>query len=296
MFVVWLWIKEAFIGLFRNMRWNMTAIFLSTVCLFLFAASFVVGMNANYFAKLLDEKIEVKIYLLETVTDYEKIEADIKKLDNVKTVKFISKEEALRDMKKDLGEDGDMLDALDKNPLAASFVVKLHDPSKLQMFVSQVEKMNVSEYTSYGKGFVEKILLSAKAISKGGYILTLFGIVFTVFVVFTAIQNNIARRKEEIRIKQLIGAGPLTVRVPFVLEAILLTGISSGIVYGVFYYGLPKTMTSIMGSIKEAIPNFRFLDPYEMVDELFVPLFVLSLLIGFVGSTLSTYRNIKKSG
>lgn len=290
MFVIWLWIKEAFLGLFRNMRWNMTAIFLSTVCLFVFAASFVLGMNANYFAKLLDEKIEIKVYLLDSVTNYEELEKKISEKGNVKSVEFVSKEEALGDMKNDLGEDADMLDALDKNPLPASFVVKLHDPSKLDVFIQDINKMGIAEYTSYGKGFVEKILASAKSLSKAGYILTLFGIIFTIFVVFTAIQNNIARRKNEIRIKQLIGASSMTVRIPFILEAMFLTGISSMIVFCLFYYGFPKTMENI----KEAIPYFNFLNPEQVVHALFMPLIGLSLAIGFIGSSLSTYRNIKK--
>lgn len=290
MFVVWLWIKEAFLGLFRNIRWNMTAVFLSTLCLFLFSASYILGLNASYFASMLDDKIEVKVYLLDSITNYDEVEKQLSEKKNVQSVTFVSKDQALEKAKNEFGEDADIFDALDENPLPASFVVKLKDTSKINAFVSDVEKMKIAEQTEYGKGFVEKILVSAKSISKAGYILTVFGILFTIFIVFSAIQNNILRRRNEIRIKQLIGASNVTVRIPFIIEAIFLTLLSSGVVYGVFYYGLPK----MMAMIKEGIPYINLMDASVMLDQLSLPLFILAVGIGFAGSVLSTYRNIKQ--
>lgn len=290
MFVVWLWIKEAFFGLFRNIRWNLSAVFLSTACLFLFALSFTLGLNADHFAEMLDDKIEVKVYLLEEVTNYTEVEEKIKNLGNIESIEFVSKDAALENAKKEFGDDADIFDALDRNPLPASYVIKLKDTTKIEEFVTKIDNLKVAEQTEYGQGFVQKILVSAKTISKVGYGLTIFGVVFTLFVVFAAIQNNIMRRKNEIRIKQLVGASNLTIKIPFVLEAIILMLISSLIVYFAFYFGMPE----LMKMIKESIPYFDLVDTKTVLNKLAGPLLLLAVVIGFIGSSLSTYRNIKK--
>jgi cell division protein FtsX len=109
-------------------------------------------------------------------------------------------------------------------------------------------------------------------------------------VVFSSIQNNIYQRKNEIRIKQLIGAGFLTIRIPFILEALILMIISSSIVFVSFYFGFPKLMTMI----HDSVPYFTFLEPQTVLKKLWIPLGLLALVVGFVGSSLSTYRNINK--
>jgi cell division transport system permease protein len=290
MFVGWLWLKEAFLGLIRNKRWNMTAIFITTSCLFLFGASFVVGLNAKHFAKWFNGKIEIRVDLLESAKNYNEIQTSLEQLPNVKSVKFVSKEEGLKGFKKELGEDADMLDALDKNPLAARFVVKVKNTNNIQQTVNEINKMKIAESVQYGKNFVEKILVSAKALSKFGYICTAVGAIITMIVVFSSIQNNIYQRKNEIRIKQLIGAGFLTIRIPFILEALILMIISSSIVFVSFYFGFPKLMTMI----HDSVPYFTFLEPQTVLKKLWIPLGLLALVVGFVGSSLSTYRNINK--
>lgn len=290
MFVGWLWLKEAFLGLMRNKRWNLTAIFITTSCLFLFSTSFAVGLNAKHFAKSFDQKIEIRIDLKESAKDYSRIQRSLEEMPNVKSVEFVSKSEGLKSFKKELGKDADMLDELGKNPLAARFVVKVKDTSHIQQTVDAINKMKIAESVQYGKNFVEKILVSAKAISKFGYICTAVGAIITIIVVFSSIQNNIYQRKNEIRIKQLIGAGYLTIRIPFILEALILMCVSSGIVYLTFYYGFAKLMEKIHSSI----PFFTFLDPNTVLQQLWIPLGGLALVVGFVGSALSTYRNINK--
>jgi len=289
-FVGWLWLKEAFLGLMRNKRWNLTAIFITTSCLFLFSTSFAVGLNAKHFAKSFDQKIEIRIDLKESAKDYSRIQRSLEEMPNVKSVEFVSKSEGLKSFKKELGKDADMLDELGKNPLAARFVVKVKDTSRIQQTVDAINKMKIAESVQYGKNFVEKILVSAKAISKFGYICTAVGAIITIIVVFSSIQNNIYQRKNEIRIKQLIGAGYLTIRIPFILEALILMCVSSGIVYLAFYYGFARLMEKIHSSI----PFFTFLDPNTVLQQLWIPLGGLALVVGFVGSALSTYRNINK--
>jgi len=290
MFVGWLWLKEAFLGLMRNKRWNITAIFITTTCLFLFSTSFAVGLNAKHFAKSFDQKIEIRVDVKESAKDYKRIQQSLESIPNIKSVKFISKEEGLQSFKKELGKDADMLDEVGKNPLAARFVVKVKNTSKIQQTVDAINNLHVAENVQYGKNFVEKILVSAKAISKFGYICTAVGAIITIIVVFSSIQNNIYQRKNEIRIKQLIGAGFLTIRIPFILEALILMCVSSAIVYGTFYYGFP----TLMEKIHDSIPFFTFLDPMIVLEQLWIPLGGLAIVVGLVGSTLSTYRNINK--
>lgn len=290
MFLPWLWVKEAFFGLFRNFKWNFSVLFSTVICLFLFAGCFSFILNAKYMAENVNGKVEIKIHLLDEQIKYSEIEEKIKSLGNVKEIRFISKDEAKEKAKKELGENGDLFDVVETNPLPASFVVKLKDNSKIESFVKDVKGLKIAEKIQYGEGFVQKIIDSTGLMIKFAYVIIATFAIVVVMVIFAAIKNNISIRMNEIRIKQLIGASDITIRIPFILESVFLTLLSGAIVYYTMYFAYP----SLVGGAEEIIPYVSFLEPDILIKEMLWPLFALALITGLMGSLFSTYRNIKK--
>lgn len=290
MFVFRLWVKEAFVGLWRNLWWSMSAIFLAVLCLLMFAASYASGMNAEHLAGFLDEKLEIKAFILDSETNYDEMEQEITSWEEVKTVEFESKETALDKLKTDMGEDADILEALDTNPLPASFIVKIHTPEEVSTVVERLNGLGSMEEVKYGEEHIEKMLTATEFLRNAGIILTALAAVFTIFVVISVIRLNIIQRKNEIRVKQLIGASMFTIRFPFVLEALVLTVSSSVIVYYLFSYGYQK----LIDSIKSAVPYAPILDAQPITQEIVLPLIGLAIIIAVVGSIFSVRRFLKK--
>ena len=266
------------------------AIFLSVSCLLFFSVSYIAGLNVKNFAGAVEQKIEIRVDLLDTSTNYGEMETQIKAISGVRTVQFVSKEEAMAKMETDMGKDADVLSVLDSNPFPARYVIQVTAPAVLNSVVGQIEEMKISENVEYGEEYVSKMLSMTKIIRNIGVIGTILSAIFTVFVVISTIRINIVQRRNEIRVKQLVGAGMATIRFPFVLEALILTCLSGTIVYMIFYFGYQR----MLDFIKTTIPYVPFIEAATVNSELLLPLAALSVAIGFVGSFVSIKKFVKK--
>lgn len=287
-----LWIKEAFIGFFRNLGWNIAALFLSVFCLLGFCVSFIAGENADHLAKILGDKVEIQVDILETVEvlEHQSIMKKIETLSEVKEVTYISKEDMYEKVRVEMGEDADILEVLDANPFTARMIVKMDKPEQVELVAKEIESWNITSNIQFGEGYVERLLSITEAISKVGYLVTIIVGLATIYIVSSVIKFNIDQRKAEIKVKQLTGTGMFTIRFPFILEAMMITGLSSIIVYATFYFGYEK----LMDNIRETVPYMPILEANIIIDSVSSWLFILAIAIGVIGSLLSTTRNLEK--
>lgn len=285
-----LWLGDTAKGLMRNFWGNMTAVLLTIACLTLFSLSFVAGLNAKNFANVLNDKIEIRVDVKKSVTDYQKTKRELAEIYEVAEVRFVSKEEAFKMMEKDMGDDAEVLHALEENPFPARFVIKVKNPSDIQDVVEKIKEMDIADNMQYGKEYVQDLIAFTKTIQRIGYLVTIAAAIFTIYIVANVMKYNIDKRKDELRIKRLTGADMLTIRLPFILEALILTAFSSLIVYQLFSWGYGK----IESMIKETIMYAPLLTKADVSHELLYPLFGIALAIGLIGSVISTQRFIAK--
>lgn len=291
MYVFLLWIKEFGKGVIRNFGWTLMAVFLSVACLLSFALSYVSGMNAKYFANKLEEKIEINVDLKETETDYTSIRNRLEGLKDVKEVGFVSKEEAYTKTKERLGKNSDLLTALDVNPFPARFVVKLEKADRVEQIADTITGWKIAESVEYGESFVKKMMYLTEFTRNAGVVFTIIASIFSVLVLMSTIRINIVQRKQEIRVKQVVGASYFTIRFPFILEAMFITFLSAGIVYLLIYFGYEK----IVDVIQSAIPYGEFVSISAIGKELILPLALMAFGIALVGSTFSVKRFLKRT-
>jgi len=280
--IVMLWLGDTLKGLIRNFWGNITAVLLTIACLTLFSLSFVAGLNAKNFANVLNDKIEISVDLKSSVTDYQKTKRQLAEIYEVAEVRYVSKDEAFKTMEKDMGDNAEVLHALGENPFPARFIVKVKDPKNIEDVVKKIEKMDIADKMQYGKEYVQDLIAFTKTVQKVGYLVTIAAAIFTIYIVANVMKYNIDKRKDELRIKRLTGAGMLTIRLPFILEALILTACSSLIVYQLFSWGYGK----IEMMIRKTIMYAPLLSKVDVLHELFYPLIGITLAIGFIGSII----------
>lgn len=290
MFIVFTWLKESIKSLFRNLWWNSMVVFLSTLCLLFFAVSFVAGMTMENLANQLDNKVEVKMDLLDSVANYEEIQTQLEEMPQTKEVVFVSKQEAYTIMQKEMGEDAEVLEILEENPFPARFVVKLHNPEQVEDFVKEIKTYNITESIQYGEGHINKLLDMTRILRNIGFIGAIIGTIMAIAIVMSVIKINVTQRRKEIEIKELVGASMLTIRVPFILEAVILTGLSSLLIYIAFFFGYQF----LIEKIATFVPNGYLISLDEVLSSMFLPLISLGIGIGAIGGFFSTNKMIKR--
>lgn len=245
--------------------------------------------NVNLFARKLPERFFIVAYLKEGLTEKEtqSIVGLIKGRGSTDRVKYISKSEALKELKTSLKDADYILEGLDENPLPASIEIRLKKeavgPESVKSFAEAVRKIEGIDDVQYG----EKFLLSLHSIKTGmetiGLILTVVMISGIVFICYSTVKILFYRRKEEIETLKLLGATRGFIRTPFVIEGGVIGaigGIIGAAIAAAFYF-------SVFYKLSATVPIIRAV---VFPAELFLSLPAAGLFLGITGSLIAMGR------
>ena len=222
--------KEGARSVWVNRLMSVASIGVLTACMLLIGGSVLISLNINNVVGYVEDQNEVVAFVHDSMddTDTKEIEADIKALDNVSSVRFISKEQALQDQKEKMGEAGMLLDGLeDDNPLPASFVIKVKDLEQLGETTAALNAMPGIEKVNAPTDIAET-LVSVKhivAVAGMGIVGMLVGV--SLIIIANTIKITVFNRRKEISIMKYVGARDSFIRLPFVVEGLILGVVSA---------------------------------------------------------------------
>jgi len=291
-------LKESGSSMKRNMALTAAAVMVTSLSLLILG---VVGMSVhagNGLATSMKERVdEVRVFLKDNVTVAERssMQSFIQKMPEVKSVKYISKEDALAEFKTMYKDEKSLLDEIEGNPLPAEFKVRMTDPKYNNTVAQRIESRPEVSVDETGKkeiknprDVVNKVLRITGAIQKFGLVIVVaFGLVAVALVSIT-IRMAIYSRRTEIGIMKLVGATNWFIRWPFMME---------GVVEGFF--------GAIVGIIVALLVHAWFIAKLEAAAEgtnlvaggylvlLSFVLVAIGIVIGAVGSALALRRFIE---
>lgn len=243
--------------------------------------------NLNEFVK---SNMQIKVYLEKGVTSdgVEELESQIWKYSEVKNLKYIPKEIALKQMSQSIGIDLDYSD----NPLPDVIMVVLNDDINLEKIREKlIKEPGVAEVETKGE-FIKKIVKFAKSINS----LMLYMYIIISLPIFVLIYNlvhlTIIYRKEDIEIMALVGASRSYIKIPFILEGIFnvfLASIASVLIFIPIYTFLKKEMET-------ALPILNIASLRDIFPSILIFVFVFGVLITTIASYLSIKRYLKVYG
>lgn len=251
--------------------------------------NFGLSQVLNYF----ETKPEITLFLKDGLDKsiIDNLQKEISGYQNIKDIKYISKEKAL-EIYKEQNKDNPMLtEMVTASILPASFEVTVSDPKVLeQIYQTYASRGDLIDEIIYQKDTIKSLLNWTNIIRKAGISITLIVTSISLLTIFTVIGMKITNRKEEIRISRLLGASSFYVKKPFLLE---------GIFYGTVGSFIGFIITLILSlSFKNSINNF--FQPVTFISGDFIFYFlvligeiVLGCLLGLVASWIGAKRYIK---
>ena len=146
----------------------------------------------------------------------------LKKRPEVAKVSYISKEDALLELKQTLRDSAHLLEGLDENPLAPSIELKLRKefvtPSTTSRISEELLKIPGIDTIYYGERIAEAIHLLKQSVQNISIIIFLTISLGVIFVTYSTVKILFYRKKEEIEILKLLGATGGFIRMPFLIE------------------------------------------------------------------------------
>lgn len=229
----------------------------------------------------------VTAFLVDGLSDIEtdKIKKTIENLPKVNSVRYISKEEALRRTGTMFGERSDVLDGLEyMNPLPSSFDIEIKDEylTNVKEIAESIKKIpgieevqHAGDASKYIKGAELIIILIVSIMGLASVIIIFFSITITIYV-----------RRDEIKIMRLMGSTSAFIRIPLLLQG-LLEGLIGSILGLAILYGL----FSIFGMYNLMLLDIN-IESFLSIEQLGMVIGVGAFL-GFMGGALPHRRFIR---
>jgi cell division transport system permease protein len=295
--------SEALGSMRRNWVMAMAAVITVFISTAILGAVLVTRDNLDQGATSLKNRVMIEVFIRDEATPeaVQALELKIKGMPDVKSYKYISKEEALKRFRERFGER--IVANLPINPLPASYEIQVKNPDKVDLVAQQFfddptvdNDPGTHNGVKYAKETVRKMLGTISLIEKGMWVTTLIFAAAAVLLISTTVRLSIFARRREVEIMRLVGATNWFIRWPFVLEG-FITGLLGAILAAVFVW---VGNWGIANWIRTSDINFLDLKVFSMWWQggvwplgLMPTLAILGAFLGAVGSLVALRRYLK---
>lgn len=294
--------KTGAVNFVRNIWLAIAAIAMMTITLTILLFAVIANATFAHSVSELTSRIDVSVYLKDSVTDEQRNQliADLKSVENVKSVEYVTKEEALKNYREANANDPELLAAVSEvdNPLPASLTIKVNDPNRLQTIKDYLDKKEVqslqSAQTSYSgerKEAIDNITQATDFFRKAGIVGIIIFIIVSILIIFNTIRMTIFNRRDELIIMRLLGASPWYIKGPFIVETVLYgimaAAVSIAIVWGLFAIASTLKASSLL--------DIKYSSSY-LSKHLWLIIVVqigAGIIIGAASSAVATRRYLK---
>jgi cell division transport system permease protein len=301
MITLWRIIKAGFVNFIRNGVLSFASTTIMVLTLLSLSVFLIVNVALTTGIKAIQEKIDISAYIDDKATKENVVElqTELAGLSEVRSVKYVSKDEALARYREQNANNKKLLESLEgiENPLPASLEVKVYDPSKLdqvnKIFETDKYKPSVRK-VSYkeNKIVIDKLFRATEFIKKVGIVATsAFGVI-AIIIVFNTIRIAIFSQRDDIEIMKLVGATNWFIRGPFILEGalygVIATIISMIALAAILYYTGPS-LSGYFGGVGSDVTTYL----YKNVILIFFVQLGIGIFIGVVSSWLALRKYLK---
>ena len=305
-------LREAGSHFARNLGTSIGAVITIFLSLFIIGLFILGSAVVNSMIGSVEDQVKINAFISDEATDSQ-IQAFYDKLtswENVKSVQFKTKEDALADYSNNISNNADVtLGALDgENPLPRSFVIEMYEPSQVEETAERIKEdpdfrqivdddnpdednieADVNAGVLYGQEEVS-VLFQVTAYIRIAVVVLVALLTFISFIfINNTIRLSITARRREIGIMRLVGASNSFIRGPFVTEGVMQAILGSLLTVGALElirnFGMPM--------IQNLIPFLTINIPLRMYLITYAALVLIGIVIGLFGSAIAMRRYLK---
>lgn len=283
---------ETFRSLFRNRFMAIASVLTVTLSMFILGVFLSAVLNINRMASYLENQVEMTVYLKDGLTTDQVmgIGKYLKAQPGMKEIKFTNKDQAMKDFRERMGDQQGLLDAINGNPLPASYQMSFQTPEQLKTAAEVVAKYQGVETVQYGKDIIEQLYKVAQVIRLSGIVLIIFLAGAELFIISNTIRLTVFARRREIQIMKYVGASNGFIRWPFLFEGMVIGFLGSGFASLILWEGY-KTVVSEMAAAGlifiPMIPLWPFMGYTTLI------ILAAGIVIGVMGSAISLRKYMK---
>ena len=252
--------------------------------------------NTSSEEKADENGIKQSDYIVHSEEEAKALCDEIAKLDNVASVTYVSPDEALESVKKSMLEGQEsyfsFLDEKNGNPMSGAAKIQMKDMSRFDETLEQVKKIDGISAVQSQSDLAEKITAIKKGIGIAGFWIIAILMVIALVIVSNTIRVTMYNRKLEISIMKAVGATDSFVRIPFVVEGMLIGVVSALIAEGLLYFCYRVATETIIGTLGTSdIVHYS-----DVAGWLLLVFIGIGIFAGVLGSVIMISKYLRREG
>jgi len=285
-------IREGFRSISTHRFMSFASVTIIMACLIIMGSVSLLSVNIDLLIKDLENQNEVVAFVDESIvkeSEARQIEKLITAVPNINSAEFVSRTEAMDNFMSNY--DTDLMEGIDENVFRHRFVIQLDDIALMAQTKSDLENVEgvakVKAHLEYASAFVT----IRNVVSVVSLVLIVMLVFVSVFIMSNTIKLATFGRREEIGIMKMVGASNGFIRMPFVIEGLVLGILGGGLAFlaewGIYEVITGKLVGSLTGSFINLVP---FTELWVIVLACYMG---ISVFIGVFGG-LNAIRNYLK--
>lgn len=287
-------IGEGFRNVLKNKKSTGAALVIMCMAMLMFGVFFILGENVNYIMTQIEADQGMHVYLDMEATDEDitRIQNEIRKIEGVNTIDYISGLDGFNEYKEGLEEYSELMEGLE-GIMPASFIVTLTNLELNSSVQEQIKKIDKIDSITSSDMTISMLLNITNGVRIVTFAILIVLVIISVFIITNTIKLTVHARRKEISIMKYVGATNSFIRWPFIVEGIIIGIVSAlitillvGLIYNLVTNGIAGTDTFQKLNLK----LYTFADMFNLLISTYI---LLGAGIGIVGSSISMRKYLE---
>lgn len=288
-------VGEGFRNIWTNRLMSFASIGVLVCCLVLMGSAALISVNISGLMSWLGDQNVVKVFLVDGLTQdqTEEMESTIMSVGNIKEIEFVDRQDAYESIINRMTSNPELIMAIDDTGsfLPDAYTVTFADLTKFEETVTLLQSLPNVYAVSDKRELAQKLQSINRVVTVVG--IWIVGLLFVVslFIITNTIKLTMYVRRLEISIMKSVGATDWFIRLPFLVEGMVIGVVSGAVSFGLVAYIYITAMSAVASVLTFGMIAF---------SKLWLPCllaFILAgVLAGSFGSLISIRKYLNKEG
>ena len=285
-------------NLWNNRMMTVASIGTLIACLLIVGVAVLFSLNVDNMVEYVGEQNELVVFMETDTTDEQlnAVQNVLEENEGLGDITFVSSTEAMQTIvDKYLDGDAGLLEGMDDDFMPASFRCRIVDPENASALKTEIEQLDHVQNVEAPTEITESLVRLRKMINVFGGAIIAALVIVSLVIITNTIRASVFTRRKEISIMKYVGATNSFIRIPFVVEGILLGLISALIAFGLVWGGynifldiVQLESTSLMSSVLDQIMPFS-----QLATSVLACFLISGISVGCLGSVFSMRGYLK---
>lgn len=291
-------VKNGFKNLWNNRMMTVASVGTLIACLLIVGIAVLFSLNVDNMVEYVGEQNELVIFMEAGTTENQLSEtrSQLSKISGLGDITYVSSEEAMQSIvDKYLDGDAGLLEGMDNDFMPASFRCRITDPEIVSELTDTLQALPYVQEVEAPTEITETLVRLRKMINVFGGAIIVALVIVSLVIITNTIRASVFTRRREINIMKYVGATNSFIRIPFIVEGMVLGLLSACIAFGLVWAGynvfldiIRMESTSLMAGVVNQVMPFS-----ELATQVLGCFLLSGISVGCIGSVFSMRGYLK---